>query len=122
LGDTKEGRRAVRVVVSLLSADGTPLGTPVEEFNTTLSEPVDDEQWRVLGEGAAYKVLGNLAPPPARRPSLRFERTLAEPATHHAQTTAEPKTEHTDGPIALRLDRGESLSISTLPDHPAGTP
>ena len=122
LGDTKEGRRAVRVVVRLLSADGRALGTPVEEFKTTLSEPVDDEQWRVLGEGAVYKVLGDLTPPPTRRPSLRFERTLAEPATRHAQTTAEPEMEHTGGPIVLRLDRGERLSTSTLPDHPAGTP
>ena len=28
------------------------------EFKTTLSDPVDEQQWRTLGEGAAYRIVG----------------------------------------------------------------
>lgn len=47
------------------------------EFRTTLSEPVDQEQWRTLGEGAAYRVAGPIGrlqsarPPTARRAAVQ---------------------------------------------------
>ena len=52
----RKGVRTVRVAVERAAArqlDGDPA---LREFRTTLSEPVDDEQWRALGEGAAYRV------------------------------------------------------------------
>jgi outer membrane protein TolC len=56
----REGVRAASVnvrVVDVLSGDEKF----VSDFKTTLSEPVDDEQLRVLGEGAAYRLAGWLS-------------------------------------------------------------
>jgi len=92
------------------------------EFKTTLSEPVDDEQWRTLGEGAAYRVLG---------PILRLQagRTLAVTDAGTGAVIADFKLASSlgapnasgraglsraaiqDDPLSLRLD----LEIALLP-------
>src|SRR5258708_3780588 len=60
VGARVERRRPVSIVIRAVSPGGA---TIAREFKTTLSEPVDDEQWRVLGEGAAYRIIGDIAPP-----------------------------------------------------------
>ena len=60
LGRSTDGRRTVQVDMGARRADGEA-ALPAREFKTTLSEPVDDEQWRVLGEGAAYRMLSELS-------------------------------------------------------------
>jgi hypothetical protein len=50
----------VQVDMGARRADGEA-ALPAREFKTTLSEPVDAEQWRVLGEGAAYRMLSELS-------------------------------------------------------------
>lgn len=56
----RDGGRPARVKVALLDAQ-TGEARFASEFKTTLSEPVDAEQWRTLGEGAAYRVVGPVA-------------------------------------------------------------
>ncbi len=52
----RSGSQTARLDIRIL--DG-PTGVEryAAEFKTTLSDPVDDEQLRVLGEGAAYRIL-----------------------------------------------------------------
>ncbi len=60
LDPPRDGGRPARIKVALLD----PVSGAVafsSEFKTTLSEPVDDAQWRTLGEGAAYRIVGPLA-------------------------------------------------------------
>jgi hypothetical protein len=56
----RDGGRPVRVRVALIDAE-TGASKFSSEFKTTLSEPVDEPQWRTLGEGAAYRVVGQVA-------------------------------------------------------------
>jgi outer membrane protein TolC len=95
----KEGRRTVRVEIGSRRADG--MAAPaIREFKTTLSEPVDGEQWRTLGEGAAYRVAADLATTRITRPSLRIEPTLhARPSAAQAAVPAPPPE-----PLGLRLE------------------
>jgi outer membrane protein TolC len=83
------------------------------EFKTTLSLPVDDEQWRTLGEGAAYRVVGSInrmqAGRSLRRPApiaaaveLRFTGVLSE----DRQAVKQAPVGVEQGPLALRLDTG----------------
>lgn len=65
-----DGRRPVRVTVTVAPAVGAP-ATLTRQFRTVLSEPVDDEQWRILGEGAVYRAIADLAPSRITRPALR---------------------------------------------------
>ena len=75
------------------------------EFKTTLSEPVDDEQWRALGEGAAYRALDSLVALPVRRPSLRPSLTLQVPPENAARAAAPGQTSGLDGePLVLRAE------------------
>jgi outer membrane protein TolC len=88
----QEGRRTVRVDVGVRGNSG--LKAPMlREFKTTLSEPIDDEQWRALGEGAAYRVVADLSNTRITRPALRIDTALrmqqAAPAPAPA-TRAEP--------------------------------
>ena len=71
----QEGRKPASITVSAVPRSGTTAAL-TREFKTTLSEPVDDEQWRVLGEGAAYRVIGDIAPVRITRPSLRSAQSL----------------------------------------------
>jgi hypothetical protein len=79
-----EGRRVAAVTVSAVPRSGTPAGL-TREFKTTLSEPVDDEQWRVLGEGAAYRVISDISPVRITRPALRAAHALAPAPAGNAQ-------------------------------------
>jgi hypothetical protein len=56
----RDGGRPARVRVALLDA-ATGEARFTSEFKTTLSEPVDAQQWRTLGEGAAYRIVGPVA-------------------------------------------------------------
>ena len=89
LDGPREGRRGARVAVTLVRASrGASASAGTAEFKTTVSEPVDDEQWRALGEGAAYRVLDRLAPLRVRRSSLRLAEaldTMAQPRAAAAQ-------------------------------------
>lgn len=66
----QDGRRPVEVTVSAVPGAGA-LATLTRQFKTILSEPVDEEQWRVLGEGAVYRLIADLAPTRITRPALR---------------------------------------------------
>jgi outer membrane protein TolC len=104
LDDAKEGKLGARVRVSLVRGDRLA-AAGAAEFKTTLSEPVDREQWRALGEGAAYRVLDRLAPLRIRRASLR----LAE--SFDTETRPRAAAEHGDAallqgpPLTLRAER-----------------
>jgi outer membrane protein len=56
----RDGGRPARVRVALLDTQTGEVRFS-SEFKTTLSEPVDEQQWRTLGEGAAYRVVGPIA-------------------------------------------------------------
>lgn len=59
LDPPRNGGRQARLQVELV--DTRTQSTQFKsEFKTTLSEPVDVEQWKTLGEGAAYRVVGPL--------------------------------------------------------------
>ena len=60
LEPTRDGGRPARVRVALLDV-ATGEAKFTSEFKTTLSEPVDAQQWRTLGEGAAYRIVGPVA-------------------------------------------------------------
>jgi outer membrane protein TolC len=105
LDPVQEGRRAARVRVIARPAPGgaTELA---REFRTTLSEPVDDEQWRVLGEGAAYRVLGELGGARLTRPALRTERELRGPGAWApvARAGVDGRPDLDGAPLKLRLE------------------
>ena len=76
----KDGRRGARITARLMRPDGGLAGEA--EFRTVTSEPLDDAQWQVLGEGAAYRILDRLLPLRARKNSLRLAESLeAGPAS-----------------------------------------
>jgi hypothetical protein len=89
----------VRVAIAARRTTGFT-APAVREFKTTLSDPVDDEQWRTLGEGAAYRVVADLATTRIARPALRIEPTLGllQPS---APAAAPAPTE----PLDLRLEQ-----------------
>lgn len=95
----KEGRKPASIAVTVVPRSGKPAAL-TREFKTTLSEPVDDEQWRVLGEGAAYRVIGDIAPVRITRPSLKASQAL-EP---RLASLGRPTGAVLDGaPLELRL-------------------
>jgi len=108
----QDGRRPVVVTVSVVPS-GATRPTLVREFRTTLSEPVAPEQWRVLGEGAAYRVIADVSPARLTRP-LRAAQTLHVPAPGQKHLVAGfPPRAHGDK-LPLRLESrlaGESESI-----------
>jgi outer membrane protein TolC len=113
--DPADGRRAARVAIEF--EGGGPGRTPVE-FKTTLSEPVDDEQWRALGEGAAYRALDSLVALPARRPSLRASLTLQMPPERAAQAAALDLPSGLDGePIVLRAEHVMQSFVDSAARH-----
>ena len=99
----KEGRKPVHVTISV-----TPRGasgpTLTREFKTTLSEPVDDEQWRVLGEGAAYRLIGDLEPTRITRPALRAANTLQIPPRPAERTVPRMADSGPTSPLGLRIE------------------
>ena len=101
--DPREGRRSARVAIEF---DGGGQGRKPIEFKTTLSEPVDDEQWRALGEGAVYRALDSLVALPVRRPSLRPSLTLQMPGERALQARLPDMPPELDGePFVLRVEQ-----------------
>jgi outer membrane protein TolC len=95
----KDGRRTVRVGVGARQT-GALTAPPLREFRTVLSEPVDDEQWRAVGAGAAYRVAADLATTRIARPALRIEPDLH--AHGAVPPAAAPASE--GEPLGLRLE------------------
>jgi outer membrane protein TolC len=86
------------------------------EFKTTLSDPVDDEQWRTLGEGAAYRVLGpilrmqsgksmatNAKSGEAVVKDFKLASSLTRPVVSEAEESRNSQTP--DDALFLRMDR-----------------
>jgi outer membrane protein TolC len=99
----QEGRRTVRIEVGARRT-GAFSAPALREFRTTLSDPVDDEQWRTLGEGAAYRVAADLANTRITRPALRIEPALGmqkAPSTAAPAAASTPRAE----PLDLRLEQ-----------------
>jgi outer membrane protein TolC len=94
----QEGRRPVEVTVSAVPGAGMP-ATLTRNFKTVLSEPVDAEQWRVVGEGAVYRLISDLAPPRITRPVLRAAQQLDLQRSPAAAAIVVPAQ-----PLPLRLD------------------
>lgn len=110
--EVKEGRRGARITVRLVRAGGAVAGEA--EFRTVTSEPVDDDQWQVLGEGAAYRILDRLLPMRARKTSLRLAESLDAEATVQARAPeADAEAPAEDAP-ALRL-RAEFAFAPAIP-------
>lgn len=103
VGKPVDGRRPASIVISTVPKGG---GDAVfrREFKTTLSTPVDDEQWRVLGEGAAYRVIGEISP-------ARISRTTLKPA--QSLNLPKPNTPR-PGPVRFS-ERDESLALRIEP-------
>jgi len=114
--DPKEGRRSARVAIEF---DGGGLGRKPVEFKTTLSEPVDDEQWRALGEGAVYRALDSLVALPVRRPSLRPSLTLQPPEERVPLAGPADALPGLDGePFALRVEQFMHSFVDATAEQP----
>ncbi len=99
----REGKRGARVAVRLLRVGGASVGDA--EFKTTTSDPVDQEQWQALGEGAAYRILDRLLPLRARRSSLRLAESLEDAPVPRASADDPGDNSSLQGaPLRLRAD------------------
>jgi outer membrane protein TolC len=98
----REGRQPARVTINAVSPAGVTL---TREFNTTLSLPIDAEQWRVLGEGAAYRVIADISPVRITRPSLRAAQSLQIPPRGELAQGRNVFPGRGVEPLDLRLDR-----------------
>ncbi|MBK8064373.1 MAG: TolC family protein [Betaproteobacteria bacterium] len=107
----RDGGRPARLRVALLDP-ATKEVRFSSELKTTLSEPVDIEQWRTLGEGAAYRVLGPVGRMQTGRalqqkklsapwdgPALRLSRVAGIPQSSSRQATVNDAA----GSLPLRL-------------------
>jgi len=114
LDPPRDGGRPAHVRVALLDAE-TGESKFSSEFKTTLSEPVDQPQWRTLGEGAAYRIVGPVArlrtgriltqkksSTPPGHVGLKLARETAGPGA--AGTNPALVVDHT-GPLSLRIAR-----------------
>jgi len=115
LDPPRDGGRPARVRVALVDSQSGESKFS-SEFKTTLSEPVDEEQWRTLGEGVAYRVVGPVARMRAGRvvtqkklsapwgePELRLSRSSGENSREAKQPV--PAHEMPDSSLALRIAR-----------------
>lgn len=111
----RDGGRPARIRVALLDVASGAIRFS-SEFKTTLSEPVDEQQWSTLGEGAAYRVVGPIAQLQAGRrvmqkklsgiwgdPELRLARGTLDLAA--AAATVNAGIEDSADPLALRAAR-----------------
>lgn len=109
LEPAKEGRVSATATIQLVRRSGAP--TFKETFKTSLSDPVDEEQWRVFGEGILYRALGEMAPPRGRSPSAR--RAGTGPRSDGGNTDTLSALD--GGPLGLRADSVlRSLDIKPL--------
>ena len=124
----REGRRSARIVITARPLAGA---APIRrEFASTLSEPVDEEQWRVLGEGAVYRVISEVATVRITRPALRTPRPgpAAEAAgralrADHELRGPEPSNgHHLAAQEAASSARAEPLALRLDAELEAGTP
>ena len=130
----KGGGRQARIQIVLLDASNQSTQYQ-SEFKTTLSEPVDVEQWKTLGEGAAYRVVGPLVRLQSGRTKLQVGKPQAKTgdlrlfAELHALTGAPSAAvgEFPEFNISLRLRSAtelnfagaqESLRIEVKADEP----
>jgi hypothetical protein len=86
----RDGRRPARVTISAVPRSG--VGALTREFKSTLSEPLDDEQLRVMGEGAAYRIVGEFSSVRITRPALRVAHTLEFPPVGESGQVSEAST------------------------------
>jgi outer membrane protein TolC len=87
------------------------------ELRTTLSEPVDEDQWRTLGEGEAYRVVGPVLRLQAGR-SLPSRTSAAPEPVLQLKTTAliEPQQRAAEGqPLAVHSVEREALVLKFDP-------
>jgi outer membrane protein TolC len=103
VGPAKEGRKSARITISVVP-QAASAATLTREFKTTLSEPVGDEQWRVLGEGAAYRVIDEIAPTRITRPALRAAQSVYVPSSGKRAQARNVFPGRTIEPLRLRLD------------------
>jgi hypothetical protein len=111
--DPKEGKRGARIDIRLVRAGGDGAA----EFKTTMSEPLDDEQWRALGEGAAYRVLDQITVLRARKPSARPTAPPRAPTRASDALLFAASPDAQGEPVTLNLERELR---TTIPDLPAG--
>ena len=116
LGGAVEGKRGARIAVRLVRGVGATAGQA--EFKTTISEPMDDEQWRALGEGAAYRVLDMLAPLRIRRPSLRLTETFELEAAPRASVGDGDSPLWLGPPLTLRTEQALHAIATSDPGRP----
>ena len=105
LGAEKSGGRTAAVKVRVRNRTSSEPTVASYEFKTTLSEPVDQEQWQVVGEGVAYRVLGGLGGVKMTRtvPSASAIADVSVASLDDWQT--EPAGSETGEPrLALQLD------------------
>ena len=117
LEEAKEGRRSARIRVRLQRPGGAVAGEA--EFRTVISEPVDDEQWQVLGEGAAYRILDVLLPLRTRKASLRLAESLEDAGPVQAARLSGAEEDAPEGgetPLRLRSE------FALAPAAPAPVP
>lgn len=102
----KGGGRAAAVKVQLIDRASSKARS-VYEFKTTLSEPIDDEQWQVVGEGVAYRVVGGLV---GARMARAGTDSTAVPAGGTVQGGVDPSRIQMDDPqdgeqsLVLQMD------------------
>jgi outer membrane protein TolC len=96
----QEGKVGARASVAITRRDGAPGAKG--EFKTSLSDPVDDEQWRILGEGALYRLLGNLAPARGRVPVTRQAAAQKRAGATEADAENNSFSELDGGPLKLK--------------------
>lgn len=112
----RDGGRPARVKVALIDSESGATRFS-SEFKTTLSEPVDEQQWRTLGEGAAYRVVGPIArlqtgraiaqkklSAPWGDPDLKLARST-EPAGAGGPRSSEDRPAQYPGALSLRMSR-----------------
>jgi outer membrane protein TolC len=106
LQPAKDGRRPVQVTVTAVPRAAAATSF-TRAFKTTLSQPIDDEQWRVLGEGATYRLVTDLTPGRITRPSLRAATNLGfmkrKPIERKAPSAVE-LAERAPEPLRLRME------------------
>lgn len=118
----KSGSQAARLDMRVLEAAGGKERFNAE-FKTTLSDPVDDEQLRVLGEGAAYRVLVWLAGGRTARMGTRLPAAAGGPGPAAALPDMVKMAETLNGePLRLRvmwqLHTAYPMTVSSLESFP----
>ena len=118
----RNGGRPATVRVRLLDAKSGAVRF-ASEFRTTLSEPIDAEQWRTLGEGVAYRVAGPIARLQARRAPPAGRAQAPELGLKTAWVLDETRRPARDAPelglkAAWILDEARPAAVSAPTESP----